>query len=51
MFMKVDEKELELERIFIQIDGGPFWFPKFMRVEVFAKNPVADKLVVENIKP
>lgn len=51
VFTAVDGVELELERVFIQIDGGTFWFPKISRVEVHAKNTVANQLVVEIIKP
>jgi hypothetical protein len=51
VFTEVDGKAVELERVFIQIDGGTFWFPKVSRVELHAKNPNADKLVVEIIQP
>lgn len=51
VFIIVDEKEVELERVFIQIDGGTFWFPKISRVEVHAKKVEANELVVEVINP
>lgn len=51
VFTVLDGVEVELERVFIQIDGGTFWFPKITRVEVHAKNNVANQLVVEIIKP
>ncbi len=51
VFIIVDEKEVELERVFIQIDGGTFWFPKISRVEVHAKKTEANELVVEVINP
>lgn len=51
VFTEVDGVEVELERVFIQIDGGTFWFPKITRVEVHTKNSVANQLVVEIIKP
>ncbi len=51
VFTEVDGKEVELERVFIQIDGGTFWFPKISRVEVHAKKAEAGEPVVEVINP
>lgn len=51
VFTEVEGKEVELERVFIQIDGGTFWFPKITRVEVHAKKVEAGELVVEVIRP
>ncbi len=51
VFTEVDGREMELERVFIQIDGGTFWFPKITRVEVHAKKAEAGELVVEVIRP
>lgn len=51
VFIKVHEKEVRLERVFIQIDGGTFWFPKITRVEVHAKKAEPNELVVEVINP
>jgi hypothetical protein len=51
VFTEVKGMVVELERVFIQIDGGTFWFPKITHVEVHAKNTVANQLVVEIIKP
>lgn len=43
--------EVELERVFIHIDGGTFLLPKITRVEIHAKSPIQNQLVVEIIKP
>ncbi|GET24377.1 DUF4833 domain-containing protein [Prolixibacter sp. NT017] len=51
VFTEVDGKEVELERVFIQIDGGTFWFPKITRVEVHAKKVDVGELIVEVIRP
>ncbi len=51
VFVSIDDKEVKLERVFIQIDGGTFWFPKISRVEVHAKKAEANELVVEVIRP
>jgi hypothetical protein len=50
VFTEVDGKKVELERVFIQIDGGTFWFPKITRVEVHAKKAEAGELLVEVIE-
>lgn len=51
VFTEVDGVEVELDRVFVQIDGGTFWFPKITRVEVHAKIPKENRLVVEVIRP
>jgi hypothetical protein len=51
VFTEVEGKQVELERVFIQIDGGTFWFPKITRVEVHAIKAEANELVVEVIRP
>lgn len=51
VFTEIDGKQVELERVFIQIDGGTFWFPKITRVEIHAKKAGAGDLVVEVIQP
>lgn len=51
VFTKMEGIEVELERVFIHIDGGTFLLPKITRVEIHAKNPQANQLVVEIIKP
>lgn len=48
---EVDGKNVDLERVFIQIDGGTFWFPKISRVEIYAKKAEAGEPVVEIIIP
>lgn len=51
VFTEVDGAEVELKRVFIQIDGGTFWFPKITQVEVHAKKTEVNELVVEVIRP
>lgn len=51
VFTLLDKKEVEVNRIFIQIDGGTFWFPKISRVELHTKDPETKKNIVEIIKP
>ena len=49
VFTNIDGKEVEVKRVFIQIDGGSFWFPTISRVELHAKIPNGGKSVVEII--
>lgn len=44
-------KLMKIEKIFIQIDGGTFWFPNISRVEVYAIDETINKRVIEVIKP
>lgn len=43
--------EVEVERIFIQIDGGTFWLPKIPKVELHSRIPVGGDPLVEIIIP
>ncbi|MGE0560355.1 MAG: DUF4833 domain-containing protein [Flavobacteriales bacterium] len=51
VYTLLNNKEVEVNRIFIQIDGGTFWFPKISRVELHASDPFTKKNIVEIIKP
>lgn len=51
VFTTANGAEVEVERLFIQIDGGTFWFPKISRVELHARIPEVGVPVVEIIKP
>lgn len=51
VFTLSGEKEVEVSRIFIQIDGGSFWLPTISRVELHSKEPGSGKLAMETINP
>ncbi len=51
VFTKANGTEVEVESIFIQIDGGTFWLPKIPKVELHARIPEGGEPVVEIIKP
>ena len=51
VFTKANGSEVEVERIFIQIEGGTFWLPKIPQVELHARIPEGGESVVEIIKP
>lgn len=46
-----DNRVVEVKRIFIQIDGGTFWFPQISRVELHASEPLSSNTLIEIIKP
>jgi len=44
-------KEVKVERIFIQIDGGTFWLPKISGVELHGKDSNTGTKILEIINP
>lgn len=51
VFTVKDKKEVIVNRIFIQIDGGTFWFPTISRVELHTTDPITNIDEVEIINP
>ncbi|MDT8410884.1 MAG: DUF4833 domain-containing protein [Vicingaceae bacterium] len=51
VFTQLNDKEVIVNRIFIQIDGGTFWFPKISKVELHTQDPTTKKEIVEIINP
>ncbi|WP_172805250.1 DUF4833 domain-containing protein [Aquiflexum balticum] len=51
IFSDTSQEEMYLEKIFIQIDGGTFWFPKISYVSLQGKCPKIGKEKTEIIKP
>ncbi len=51
VYTQLNQKDVEVNRIFIQLDGGTFWFPKISRVELHTKDPLTNIEIVEIIKP
>lgn len=51
VFTTSQGKEVQVERIFIQIDGGTFWLPKISRVELHAKDAKTGNSLLETINP
>jgi hypothetical protein len=45
------ETEIEVDKIFVQIDGGSFWFPKVSRVELHARKTECLTEIAEIINP
>lgn len=51
VYGKVNEKVAELDNIFINIQGGSFWFPKIEYVAINAKSIKNNEDLVEKITP
>lgn len=51
VFTSSQGKEVQVDRIFIQIDGGTFWLPKISRVELHAKDAKTGNNLLETINP
>lgn len=51
VFTNSQGKEVQVERIFIQIDGGTFWLPKISSVELHAKDAKTGNTILETINP
>jgi hypothetical protein len=51
VFTLSGKEEVEVHRIFIQIDGGTFWVPKISRVELHATAVNSRKPLIEIIIP
>ena len=51
VFTQINDKEMEVNRIFIQIDGGTFWVPKISKVELHTFDPITQKSKIEIINP
>ncbi|MGV3556821.1 DUF4833 domain-containing protein [Larkinella arboricola] len=51
VYVDIDKKECILNRIFIRIDGGTFWHPNVLYIELRGTNPDTGKTVTQRIKP
>lgn len=47
----INGKAIEVKRVFLQIEGGSFWFPNVVCAEVKGVDPVTGKEVIELFKP
>lgn len=51
IFALIAQKQVILNRIFVKIDGGSFWLPNVLYVEVKGSDPVTGREIVERFKP
>jgi hypothetical protein len=50
VYVTANNKKIQLERIFVRIDGGSFWVPNVKYVELKGTNPSNDAPITERIK-
>jgi hypothetical protein len=50
-FTSINGKLAELSRVFIQLDGGTFWFPTIEYIELTGRDPVSRQTVTERFQP
>ncbi|WP_316821034.1 DUF4833 domain-containing protein [Pedobacter gandavensis] len=50
VYVTVNNKKIELSKIFVRIEGGSFWLPNVKYVELTGINTATDTPVVERIK-
>jgi hypothetical protein len=51
IFAVIAQKQVMLNRIFLKIEGGSFWFPSVTYVEVKGSDPVTGREIIERFKP
>jgi hypothetical protein len=51
IFATVAQKQIQLDRIFVRIEGGSFWLPNVLYVEVKGTDAATGKEVTERFKP
>jgi len=51
IYATIAKKEAIVTRIFVRIDGGTFWIPNVLYVEVKGTDPATGKEIMERFKP
>ncbi|WP_342083372.1 DUF4833 domain-containing protein [Dyadobacter sp. OTU695] len=51
VYTSIDKKECILSRVFIRIDGGTFWSPNVLYIELKGTEIATGKTIVQRIKP
>lgn len=51
IFAFISKKQVMLNRIFVKIDGGSFWIPNVLYVEIAGTDPQTGREMVERFKP
>jgi hypothetical protein len=51
IFATIEQKQMMLNRIFVKIEGGSFWLPNVVYVELRGTDPVTGKELIERFKP
>ena len=50
-FINLNNRLIEITRVYIHIEGGAFWTPKIKYLDVFGMLPNSKKIVVERVIP
>lgn len=50
VFVTVNQKRIQIERIFVRIEGGSFWLPNVKYVEIKGQDTKTDAVITERIK-
>lgn len=50
VYVTVNNKKIQIERIFLRIEGGSFWLPNVKYVEIKGMNTSTNSLITERIK-
>lgn len=51
IFASIAQKQVILNRIFVKIEGGSFWIPNVLYVEIKGTDPETGKEIVDRFKP
>jgi hypothetical protein len=51
IFALIEQKPVILNRIFVKVEGGSFWFPNIPYVEVSGTDPKTGREMIERFKP
>jgi hypothetical protein len=51
IFALIQQKQVMINRIFVKIEGGSFWFPNVVYVEIKGTDPITGREIVERFKP
>lgn len=49
VFVNVNQKKIQVEKIFVRIEGGSFWFPNVKYAEVTGMDTSSNKIITERI--
>ncbi|GGF24310.1 hypothetical protein GCM10011518_37070 [Flavobacterium limi] len=49
VFVNVNQKKIQVEKIFVRIEGGSFWLPNVKYVEVTGIDVSSNKIIAERI--
>jgi hypothetical protein len=51
IFAPIAKKQAILNRIFVKVEGGSFWLPNIVYVELKGTDPATGKEIIERFKP